>query len=101
MVHVPYRGVAPAMTDLVAGQVQVMFVVPVGLVEHIESGRLRALAVTTTARSRLLPQLPTVDEAVPGYEASTWFGVGAPRKRPQRSSSGSTARSTPAWRSPR
>jgi tripartite-type tricarboxylate transporter receptor subunit TctC len=82
MVHVPYRGVAPAMTDLVAGQVQVMFVVPVGLVEHIESGRLRALAVTTTTRSRLLPQLPTVDEVVPGYEASTWFGVGAPRQTP-------------------
>jgi tripartite-type tricarboxylate transporter receptor subunit TctC len=82
MVHVPYRGVAPAMTDLVAGQVQVMFVVPVGLVEHIESGRLRALAVTTTTRSRLLPQLPTVGETVPGYEASTWFGVGAPRQTP-------------------
>jgi tripartite-type tricarboxylate transporter receptor subunit TctC len=82
MVHVPYRGVAPAMTDLVAGQVQVMFVVPVGLIEHIESGRLRALAVTTTTRSRLLPQLPTVDETVPGYEASTWFGVGAPRQTP-------------------
>ncbi len=82
MVHVPYRGVAPAMTDLVAGQVQVMFVVPVGLLEHIESGRLRALAVTTTTRSRLLPQLPTVDEAVPGYEASTWFGVGAPGQTP-------------------
>jgi tripartite-type tricarboxylate transporter receptor subunit TctC len=82
MVHVPYRGVAPAMTDLVAGQVQVMFVVPVGLVEHIESGRLRALAVTTTTRSRLLPQLPTVDEVVQGYEASTWFGVGTPRQTP-------------------
>jgi len=82
MVHVPYRGVAPAMTDLIAGQVQVMFVVPVGLVEHIESGKLRALAVTTATRSRLLPQLPTVNEIVPGYEASTWFGVGAPRNTP-------------------
>ena len=82
MVHVPYRGVAPAMTDLIAGQVQVMFVVPVGLVEHIESGKLRALAVTTATRSRLLPQLPTVSEVVPGYEASTWFGIGAPRNTP-------------------
>ncbi len=82
MVHVPYRGVAPAMTDLIAGQVQLMFVVPVGLVEHIESGKLRAIAVTTATRSRLLPQLPTVSEAVPGYEASTWFGVGAPRNTP-------------------
>ena len=84
MVHVPYRGVAPALTDLIAGQVQVMFVVPVGLVEHIESGKLRALAVTTTTRSRLLPQLPTVSEVVPGYEASTWFGIGAPRNTPAR-----------------
>ena len=82
MVHVPYRGVAPAMTDLIAGQVQLMFVVPVGLVEHIESGKLRALAVTTATRSRLLPQLPTVSEVVPGYEASTWFGIGAPRNTP-------------------
>jgi len=82
MVHVPYRGVAPAMTDLIAGQVQLMFVVPVGLIEHIESGKLRAIAVTTATRSRLLPQLPTVSEAVPGYEASTWFGVGAPRNTP-------------------
>jgi tripartite-type tricarboxylate transporter receptor subunit TctC len=82
MVHVPYRGVAPALTDLIAGQVQVMFVVPVGMFEHIESKKLRALAVTAATRSDVLPDLPTVGDAVPGYEATTWFGVGAPRDTP-------------------
>jgi tripartite-type tricarboxylate transporter receptor subunit TctC len=82
MIHVPYRGVAPAMTDLIAGQVQVMFVVPVGLIEYVEAGKLRAMAVTTATRSDALPNLPTMGEFVPGYEASTWFGVGAPRNTP-------------------
>src|SRR5262245_61296284 len=82
MIHVPYRGVAPAMTDLIAGQVQVMFVVPVGLIEYVEAGKLRALAVTTATRSDALPNLPTMGESVPGYEAGTWFGVGAPRNTP-------------------
>jgi tripartite-type tricarboxylate transporter receptor subunit TctC len=82
MVHVPYRGVAPALTDLIAGQVQAMFVVPVGMLDYIESGKLRALAVTTAERSHALPDLPPVGAFVPGYEASTWFGVGAPRGTP-------------------
>jgi tripartite-type tricarboxylate transporter receptor subunit TctC len=82
MVHVPYRGVAPALTDLIAGQVQVMFVVPVGMLEYIEAKKLRALAVTSAARSEALPDLPPVADTVPGYEASTWFGVGAPQGTP-------------------
>jgi tripartite-type tricarboxylate transporter receptor subunit TctC len=82
MVHVPYRGVAPALTDLIAGQVQVMFVVPVGMFEHIKTKKLRPLAVTSATRSDALPELPTVGDTVRGYEASTWFGVGAPKDTP-------------------
>ena len=94
MVHVPYRGGGPALTDLIAGQVQVIFpplVVPIG---HIKAGKLRALAVTTATRSEALPDIPTVGEFVPGYEASAWFGLGAPKARPPRSSTSSTRRST-------
>ena len=79
MVHVPYRGAGPAITDLLGGQVQVLFDNPI---EHIKAGRLRALAVTTAMRSEALPDIPTVNEFVPGYEASAWFGVGAPRNTP-------------------
>jgi tripartite-type tricarboxylate transporter receptor subunit TctC len=79
MVHVPYRGGGPALTDLFAGQVQVMFVTTVTSIEYIKSGRLRALAVATATRSDALPDIPTVGEFVPGYEASAWFGVGAPK----------------------
>ncbi len=79
MVHVPYRGNAPALTDLVGGQVQVMFDNIPTSIEHIRAGKLRPLAVTTTARSDVLPDLPTVADFVPGYEASGWFGIGAPR----------------------
>jgi len=79
MVHVPYRGGAPALTDLLGGQVQVIFIGPVEVIEHIRAGRLRALAVTTATRSDALPHLPTVGDFVPGYETSTWFGLGAPR----------------------
>jgi len=82
MVHVPYRGGAPAMTDLIAGQVQVMFSVPVTAVEHVRTGRLRALAVTTATRSEALPNTPALSEFVPGYEASAWFGIGVPRNTP-------------------
>src|SRR5499433_2265747 len=82
MVHVPYRGVAPAMTDLIGGQVQVMFVVPVATIEHVKAGKLRALAVTTATRSEALPDIPTVGEFVPGYQASAWFGIGAPKNTP-------------------
>jgi tripartite-type tricarboxylate transporter receptor subunit TctC len=82
MVHVPYRGGGPALSDLIAGQVQVMFTVPVASIEYIRTGRLRALAVTTATRSDALPDIPTVGEFVPGYEASTWFGIGAPKATP-------------------
>jgi tripartite-type tricarboxylate transporter receptor subunit TctC len=82
MLHVPYRGGAPAMTDLISGQVQVMFEPVAGPLEHIRAGRLRALAVTTATRSAALPDLPTVGEFVPGYEASSWYGIGAPRGTP-------------------
>jgi tripartite-type tricarboxylate transporter receptor subunit TctC len=82
MVHVPYRGGAPALVDLLSGQVQVRFGVVTESLSHIKSGRLRALAVTTATRSDLLPNVPTVAEFVPGYEASAWAGVGAPRNTP-------------------
>jgi tripartite-type tricarboxylate transporter receptor subunit TctC len=82
MVHVPYRGSPPALTDLLAGQVQAMFSPLSSSIEYVRSGKLRALAVTTATRSMALPDLPTVGDFVPGYEASGWFGVGAPRKTP-------------------
>jgi tripartite-type tricarboxylate transporter receptor subunit TctC len=82
IVHVPYRGSGPALTDLLGGQVQVMFDALPPSMEHIRAGRLRALAVTTAARSPALPDVPTVNEFVPGYEASASFGVGAPRSTP-------------------
>ena len=82
MVHVAYRGGAPALTDLIGGQVQVMFVGTPASIEYIRSGKLRPLGVTTATRSEVLPDVPTVGEFVPGYEASTWFGVGAPKNTP-------------------
>jgi tripartite-type tricarboxylate transporter receptor subunit TctC len=82
MVHVPYRGAGPAFTDLLGGQVQVMYPSTVSSIGYIRAGQLRALAVTTTTRSEALPDVPTVDEFVPGYEASAWFGVGAPKATP-------------------
>jgi tripartite-type tricarboxylate transporter receptor subunit TctC len=81
-VHVPYRGSGPALTDLLGGQVQVMFDALPPSMEHIRTGKLRALAVTTAARSPALPDVPTVSDLVPGYEASASFGVGAPRNTP-------------------
>jgi len=80
--HVPYRGQAPALTDLIGGQVQVMFDSMPASIEHIRAGKVRALAVTTTARSDVLPQLPTVREFVPGFEASAWYGVAMPANTP-------------------
>jgi tripartite-type tricarboxylate transporter receptor subunit TctC len=78
-VHVPYRGGAPALVDLMSGRVQLMFDnVPTAL-EFIRAGKLRPLAVTSTARSEVLPDLPTVADFVPGYEASAWYGIGAPK----------------------
>jgi tripartite-type tricarboxylate transporter receptor subunit TctC len=82
MLHVPYRGGAPALTDLLGGQVQVMFPVMSSTIEHIKAGRLRALGVTTATRSAALPDIPTVGDAVPGYEASSVYGIGAPRNTP-------------------
>lgn len=82
MTHVPYRGGAPAMIDLMSGQVQVGFSVVTETLAHIKSGKLRALAVTTAARSDVLPDVPTIGEFVPGYEASAWVGIGAPRNTP-------------------
>jgi len=82
MVHVPYRGQAPAMTDLLGSQVQVMFDPVVSSIAHIRDGRLRPLAVTTSTRSEALPDVPTIGDFVPGYEASVWYGVGAPRNTP-------------------
>jgi tripartite-type tricarboxylate transporter receptor subunit TctC len=82
MVHVPYRGGGPALTDLISGQVQVMFVTIVSPIEYIRAGRLRALAVTTETRSEALPDIPSVGEFLPGYEASNWFGIGAPKATP-------------------
>ena len=79
MLHVPYRGTAPALTDLLSGQVQVMFGTMTGSIEYIRTGKLRALAVTTATRAEALPDVPTVAEFVPGYEASTWYGIGAPK----------------------
>jgi tripartite-type tricarboxylate transporter receptor subunit TctC len=82
MQHVPYRGAAPAITDMLGGQVQVIFDNMPSIVQHIRSGSLRALGVTTAERSPLLPDVPTIGEAVPGYEASALFGMGAPKKTP-------------------
>jgi tripartite-type tricarboxylate transporter receptor subunit TctC len=82
MVHVPYRGGAPALTDLLGGQVQAMFDPTTSLVEPIRAGKLRALAVTTATRSPVLPDIPTVGEFVPGYEVSGGQGIGAPRNTP-------------------
>jgi tripartite-type tricarboxylate transporter receptor subunit TctC len=80
MQHVPYRGAAPAITDMLGGQVQVIFDNMPSIIQHIRSGALRALAVTTATRSPQLPDVPTVAETVPGYEASALFGVGVPKK---------------------
>jgi tripartite-type tricarboxylate transporter receptor subunit TctC len=82
MRHVPYRGAAPALTDLLGGQVQVMFDIMPSSIEYIRAGKLRALGVTTVERSEALPDLPTVGDFVPPYEASAWLGVGAPRNTP-------------------
>ena len=82
IVNVPYRGGAPALTDLMSGQVQAYFGLLPASIEYIRADKLRALAVTTTTRAEILPDVPTVGEVVPGYEASSWFGIGAPKNTP-------------------
>jgi tripartite-type tricarboxylate transporter receptor subunit TctC len=82
MVHVPYRGEAPALTDMLGGQVQAMFGTMPASIEYVRAGRLRPLAVTSARRSELLPDLPTVGDFVPGYETSAWQGIGAPKNTP-------------------
>jgi tripartite-type tricarboxylate transporter receptor subunit TctC len=83
MVHVPYRGAGPALVDMLAGQVQVMFDNMPSSIGHIRAGRLRAIAVTTAVREKTLPDVPTVAETVPGYEASAWFGMAVPKGTPR------------------
>jgi len=82
LTHVPYRGSSPALTDMLAGRMQVMFDNLPASIAYIGAGKLRALAVTTAVRSPALPDVPTVAETVPGYEASAWFGMGAPKGTP-------------------
>jgi tripartite-type tricarboxylate transporter receptor subunit TctC len=96
MVHVPYRGSGPALIDLLAGQVQVAFDPMPASIEYIRAGKLRALAVTTATRSEALPDIPTMAEFLPDYEASAWFGIGAPKKTPYEISINSTRKSMPA-----
>jgi tripartite-type tricarboxylate transporter receptor subunit TctC len=82
MLHVPYRGLSPALTDLLAGQVQVIFSSLPAAIEYIKADKLRALAVTTATRFEGMPDIPTVGDTVPNYEASQWYGVGAPKNTP-------------------
>jgi tripartite-type tricarboxylate transporter receptor subunit TctC len=82
-VHVPYRGGALALTDLLAGQIQAMFITLPAAIEHIRAGKLRALAVTAAARSEVLPDLPIMADFVPGFEISAWYGICAPRDTPE------------------
>jgi tripartite-type tricarboxylate transporter receptor subunit TctC len=82
LVHVPYRGAAPALIGLLAGQVQVYFSPLIAAIEHIKVGKVRVLAVTTARRSETLPDIPTLADFIPGYEASTWLGVGTPKNTP-------------------
>src|SRR5262245_37838720 len=82
MMQVPYRGAGPAIIDLIAGQVDVVFTAPFPVIEYIRAGKLRALAVTTTTGSEALPDVPPVGDFVPGYEASSWWGVGVPKNTP-------------------
>jgi tripartite-type tricarboxylate transporter receptor subunit TctC len=83
MLHVPYKGAGPALSDLMGGQVDVIFDNLPSSIGHIKSGKLRALAVTSAERDPSLPDVPTVAETVPGYEATAWFGIGMPKGTPK------------------
>ena len=82
LIHVPYRGLSPALSDLLGGQVQVIFSSLPAAIEYIKAGKLRALAVTTVTRFEGAPDIPTMSDVVPGYEASQWYGVGVPKNTP-------------------
>jgi tripartite-type tricarboxylate transporter receptor subunit TctC len=82
LVHIPYRGQGPALTDLLGGQVQVLFATTPGTTDYITTGKLRALGVTTAARAEMLPELPPIGDFVPGYETSQWYGISTPGKTP-------------------
>jgi tripartite-type tricarboxylate transporter receptor subunit TctC len=82
MLHVPYRGQGPALSDLIGGQVQILFAAAPGTVDYIRSGKLRALAVTSATGAEVLKDLPTIASSVPGYEASQWYGIAAPKNTP-------------------
>src|SRR5262249_25860531 len=97
IVHVPYRGTAPALMDLLSGQVQVMFAPMSASIEYIRAGKLRALAIASAIRSEALPEIPILGDFVPGYEASVWVGLGAPRGTPTRLSKDLTRTSTLPW----
>ena len=101
MLHVPYRGSAPMLIDLLSGQVQLAFDDLPASIEHIRSGKLRALAVTTTTRSEALPDISSLSEPLPGFEGSDWRALEHPKRRLPKSSISSTKRSTPALLIPR
>ena len=82
VLHVPYRGAGPALADLLGGQVEFMFAAAPSAIEYVKTGKLRGLAVTTTIRSEALADVPTVAEFLPGFEASSWYGIGAPKATP-------------------
>jgi tripartite-type tricarboxylate transporter receptor subunit TctC len=96
MVHIPYRGDSPAIADLLGGQVQVYFSSLPASIENLKASKLRPLAVTTTSRLDLLPEVPTVSEFLPGFEASAWQGLCGRKKCPQQSSRGLATKSSPA-----
>jgi len=83
LVHIPYKGAGPALTDLIGGQVQMMCTSPLPALPHVKSGRLVALAMTSRSRSRAAPEIPTVAESVPGYESTLWYALLAPAATPQ------------------
>ena len=95
LTHVPYRGAAPAVTDLIGGQIQVAFTELPTSLGHVKAGRLRALAVTTAARTEALPDVPTLGESIPGFEASQWLGSSRRRTRPRDHREAEARRSTP------